>query len=92
MQVKFDPSKAEFSENSIEMSSIELVVANKSKIFIFEDEVFSQIALENILFEQLKLFKAAQRADFDGTMTSAAQALRSEELEVLSEYLSTLNK
>ena len=56
MQVKFDPSKAEFSENSIEMSSIELVVANKSKIFIFEDEVFSQIALENILFEQLKLF------------------------------------
>jgi cytochrome c553 len=47
---------------------------------------------QNYLFEQLKLFKAAQRADFDGTMTSAAQALRSEELEVLSEYLSTLNK
>ena len=41
MQVKFDPSKAEFSDNSVEMSQIELVVANKSKIFIFEDEVFS---------------------------------------------------
>jgi cytochrome c553 len=44
------------------------------------------------LFEQLKLFKAAQRGDFDGTMTSAAQALLSEDLELLSEYLSTLNK
>lgn len=44
------------------------------------------------LLEQLKLFKAAQRGDFDGTMTSAAQGLLSEELEVLSQYLSGLNK
>lgn len=27
----------------------------KSKILIFEDQVFSQIALESILFDQLKL-------------------------------------
>jgi cytochrome c553 len=44
------------------------------------------------LLEQLKLFKAAQRGDFDGTMTSAAQGLKSEELEVLSQYLASLNK
>ena len=44
------------------------------------------------LLEQLKLFKAAQRGDFDGTMTSAAQALVVEELDVLAEYLSTLSK
>ncbi len=42
------------------------------------------------LFEQLKLFKAAQRGDFDGTMTSAAQGLKSEELEMLAQYLSSL--
>ncbi len=44
------------------------------------------------LLEQLKLFKAAQRGDFDGTMTSAAQALLAEDLDLLAEYLSTLNK
>ena len=44
------------------------------------------------LLEQLKLFKAAQRGDFDGTMTSAAQGLMSDELEILSLYLSSLNK
>ena len=44
------------------------------------------------LLEQLKLFKAAQRGALDGTMTSAAQALRSEDLELLSEYLSALRK
>ncbi len=44
------------------------------------------------LLEQLKLFKAAQRGDFDGTMTSAAQGLLTEELETLSLYLSSLNK
>ncbi len=42
------------------------------------------------LLEQLKLFKAAKRADFDGTMTSAAQALAAEDLEPLAEYLATL--
>jgi cytochrome c553 len=42
------------------------------------------------LLEQLKAFKAAKRADYDGTMTSAAQALTAQELEPLAEYLSTL--
>lgn len=42
------------------------------------------------LLEQLKGFKASKRADYDGTMTSAAQGLVAEELEPLAEYLSTL--
>jgi cytochrome c553 len=42
------------------------------------------------LLEQLKGFKAGTRADFDGTMTSAAQGLAADELEMLAEYLSTL--
>ena len=41
--------------------------------------------------EQLKNFKAGTRGDFDGTMTSAAQALAPADLEMLAEYLSTLN-
>lgn len=45
---------------------------------------------KDYLLEQLKGFKAAKRADFDGTMTSAAQALTPEELEPLAEYLATL--
>ena len=43
------------------------------------------------LFEQLKHFKASTRGDFDGTMTSAAQALTAADIEVVSEYLSTLS-
>ncbi len=42
------------------------------------------------LLEQLKGFKAATRSDYDGTMTSAAQGLAVDELEMLAEYLSTL--
>jgi cytochrome c553 len=42
------------------------------------------------LFDQLKSFKAGTRADFDGTMTSAAQGLALDELEMLADYLSTL--
>lgn len=42
------------------------------------------------LLAQLKGFKAATRADYDGTMTSAAQGLTAEELEPLADYLSTL--
>ena len=42
------------------------------------------------LLEQLKAFKAAKRADFDGTMTSAAQGLGADELELVAEYLATL--
>jgi cytochrome c553 len=45
---------------------------------------------KDYLLEQLKGFKAAKRGDFDGTMTSAAQALTLEELEPLAEYLATL--
>ncbi len=42
------------------------------------------------LLDQLKLFKASKRGDFDGTMTSAAQALTVADIEVLAQYLSTL--
>jgi cytochrome c553 len=39
---------------------------------------------------QLKLFKASQRADMDGNMTSAAQALSDQDIEVLADYLAGL--
>ena len=42
------------------------------------------------LLEQLKAFMASTRADLDGTMTSAAQGLALDELEMVAEYLSTL--
>jgi cytochrome c553 len=42
------------------------------------------------LLAQLKGFKAGTRADFDGTMTSAAQALAVQDLELVADYLSTL--
>jgi cytochrome c553 len=42
------------------------------------------------LLAQLKGFKAAKRADFDGTMTSAAQALSVDQLDLVADYLSTL--
>ena len=42
------------------------------------------------LLEQMKQFKASTRGDFDGTMTSAAQALTAADIDVLAEYLSTL--
>ena len=42
------------------------------------------------LLDQLKQFKASTRGDFDGTMTSAAQALTPADIEVLAQYLSTL--
>ena len=41
------------------------------------------------LLEQLKAFKAATRADLDGTMTSAAQGLAIDELDMVVEYLAT---
>ena len=41
------------------------------------------------LLEQLKAFKASTRADLDGTMTSAAQGLALDELDMLAEYLAT---
>ena len=41
------------------------------------------------LLDQLKQFKAATRADLDGTMTSAAQGLAADELDMVAEYLST---
>lgn len=42
------------------------------------------------LLAQLKAFKAGQRGDLDGTMTSAAQALRDEDLAPLADYLANL--
>ena len=40
---------------------------------------------------QLKLFKAQKRADIDGNMTSAIQAVPVEDLEVLADYLAGLD-
>ncbi len=37
---------------------------------------------------QLTLFKAQKRADIDGNMTSAAQALNEKDIEILSDYIS----
>jgi cytochrome c553 len=45
---------------------------------------------KDYLLVQLKGFKAGTRADFDGTMTSAAQALAVQDLELVADYLSTL--
>jgi cytochrome c553 len=45
---------------------------------------------KDYLLEQLKGFKAGKRADFDGTMTSAAQALAAQELDLVADYLATL--
>lgn len=38
---------------------------------------------------QLKSFKAGTRGDFDGTMTSAAQGLAAEDLDMIAEYLAS---
>ena len=46
---------------------------------------------KDYLLAQLKAFKASTRADFDGTMTSAAQGLAVDELELLADYLSTFS-
>ncbi|HEY6822112.1 MAG TPA: c-type cytochrome [Burkholderiales bacterium] len=43
------------------------------------------------LVTQLKLFKAGKRADMDGNMTSAAQALSDKDIEVLADYVAGLN-
>jgi cytochrome c553 len=42
------------------------------------------------LLDQLKQFKASTRGDFDGTMTSAAQALSADDISLLAEYLAGL--
>lgn len=42
------------------------------------------------LREQLKLFRASKRADFDGTMTSAVQGLTPGDIEILADYLAGL--
>ena len=39
---------------------------------------------------QLRRFKARTRADFDGSMTSAAQLLSDKDIEILADYLSGL--
>jgi len=40
---------------------------------------------------QLRAFKAGTRADIDGNMTSAAQALTDKDIEVLTDYLAGLS-
>jgi len=42
------------------------------------------------LLTQLKGFKAQTRADIDGNMTSAAQALTPQDIEALADYLAGL--
>ena len=42
------------------------------------------------LLGQLRQFRAGTRADFDGTMTSATQALSQADIEVLADYLASL--
>lgn len=43
------------------------------------------------LAAQLQGFRAGTRAEMDGVMTSAAQGLSPQDIELLAEYLSTLN-
>jgi cytochrome c553 len=43
------------------------------------------------LLAQLKGFKAGTRADIDGNMTSAAQALSDQDIQVLADYLAGLS-
>jgi cytochrome c553 len=43
------------------------------------------------LLEQIKGFKAGTRADIDGTMTSAAQGLAADEIELMADYLATFS-
>ena len=42
------------------------------------------------LLGQLKQFRAGTRADFDGTMTSATQALTPDDIDILADYLAGL--
>ena len=42
------------------------------------------------LLGQLKQFRAGTRADFDGTMTSATQALTPDDIDILADYLASL--
>jgi cytochrome c553 len=43
------------------------------------------------LLAQLRKFKAQKRADLDGNMTSAAQALSDKDIEVLADYVAGLS-
>jgi cytochrome c553 len=43
------------------------------------------------LRRELRLFKASERADVDGVMTSAAQGLSDRDIEVLSDYMAGLD-
>ena len=42
---------------ALDAISLNQIDVTRAKIFIFEDQVFSQITLENILFDELKLRK-----------------------------------
>ncbi len=45
---------------------------------------------KDYLREQLRIFKASTRGEMDGVMTSAAQALTVQDIDVLADYLSGL--
>lgn len=55
-QVDINLSENSGSKKSVDLSGIDLI-QNKSHILIFENQVFSLIALENILSDELKLKK-----------------------------------
>ena len=55
-QVDINLSENSGSQKSVDLSGIDLI-QNKSHILIFENQVFSLIALENILSYELKLKK-----------------------------------
>ena len=59
---------------ALDAISLNQIDVTKAKILIFEDQVFSQITLENILFDELKLRK---HTTFFNSGTSIAKSISS---------------
>ena len=59
---------------TLEEISLNQIDVTRSKILIFEDQVYSQITLENILFDELKLRK---HTTFFNSGTSIAKSISS---------------
>ena len=57
---------------ALDAISLNQIDVTKAKILIFEDQVFSQITLENILFDELKLRK---QTTFFNSGTSIAKSI-----------------
>jgi hypothetical protein len=77
-QPRMDPKDSLF--DIVEMESIEALAIDvvKSKILIYEDQVYSQIALEHILFNELKLKNRISFYNSGSTMAGAIRTLFSE--------------